>query len=71
MLPSTMVGWASRVETWCFTFSKGRDCLYCSVSTGAGASGMFRGFSYGQLLDNGVGSEDRGGLEGEHGLLAL
>lgn len=25
MPPSALEGWASRVETWCLTFSKGSD----------------------------------------------
>lgn len=38
------------------------------------AADVSRGFAaatYGELLDNGVDAENRGGLEGEHGLVAL
>jgi hypothetical protein len=35
--PSRLVGWASRVETWCFTFSKGRDWTQSLSETAQGA----------------------------------
>jgi hypothetical protein len=36
--PDSPDGWASRVETWCLTFSKGKDCASESQRSISGAS---------------------------------
>ena len=76
--PLLGVGWASRVETWCLTFSKGRPCgtQKCqprnkaqpqAVTSFARKGELFRD-SYRELLDDGVDTEDGGRLKGQHGL---
>lgn len=70
MPPSTMVGCASRVPTWCLTFSNGRACRTEHIISKGET--QWEGFAlYRELLDDGGDSEDGGGLKREHGLLAL
>jgi hypothetical protein len=72
MLPSTIAGCASRVETWCLTFSKGRDYFPQKQLVLRVARAIRKlGGTDGKLLDDGVDTKNRSRLKGQHGLIAL